>query len=123
MDTKQLGSFVGSNAFGVKRRVRAEKEQAYFTVFKEGILGSAGMVNIEEASVEQAKLIRPQIRVLIVGNLQQPYVGGDTDHNEATIDNPVQTSSYNFYVYFKPQAVLFYNLQSGEVYYRGLISS
>jgi hypothetical protein len=119
--TWQAGSFIGSNAFGVKRRVRAEKEQAYFTAFKAGWLGSTGVHKIKEVSVEQAKLIRSQIGGLIVGKLREPYVGQRADRSEATLDDPVQRSSNNFYVFFQPQAVWFYNLQSGEVYHRALI--
>jgi hypothetical protein len=47
----------------------------------------------------------------------------DTRHNKATMDNPVETSSFEFYLYFKPEAIWFYNLQSGEVYHRALTAA
>jgi hypothetical protein len=93
-DIRDAGSFVGSNAFGIKRRVRVEEKQAYFMLCKEGLIRSSGILKIEEVSIEQAKLIRPQIRVLIVGKLRRPYVGLDTRHKKATLDNPVETYSY-----------------------------
>jgi hypothetical protein len=120
-NTAQSGSFVGSNAFGVKRRVRAETEQFYFMAFQDTRIGLADTFNIENVGGEQAKLIKPQIRVLVIGTLQEPYAGLSASQNKATLDDPVQTTSYEFYLYFKPEAIWFYNLKSGEVYHKALL--
>ncbi len=117
-DSKFIGSFIGSNAFGVKRRVRAETENYYHLLFNKGIIGRANTLTINEVSVEKAKAIRPLLRTLIVGTLIDPYIGGDKDETSATISDPVKTTTYNFYAYFEPTAFWFYNLETGEVYYR-----
>jgi hypothetical protein len=117
----QLGSFVGSNAFGVKRRIRAEVEQFYFMTFPETQLNLADTFTIENVGAERARLIKPQIRVLIVGKLQEPYMGVSSDQIDATLSDPVQTTSHDLYLYFKPEAIWFYNLRTGEVYHRALI--
>lgn len=117
-DSKSTGSFVGSNSFGVKRRVRTEAETGYYLLFQAGIIGQANKLIIHDVSIEQAKVIRPWLRVLLIGTLAEPYTGGDKDEDGATLDNPVKTSTTYFYVYFKPEAFCFYNFETGEVYYR-----
>lgn len=115
---QKSGSYIGANAFGVKRRVRVEKEMNYYLIFKSGIIGEAKMLTIQEVKPEKARAIRPHLRVLLVGVLTDPYIGGDKDETAATIDDPVKTSTFNFYAYFKPMAFWFYNFETGEVYYR-----
>jgi len=116
--SENKGSFIGSNSFGVKRKVRSEKEEGYYVLFKAGEIGEANLLTLQDVSVQQAKLLRPKLRVLVVGKLQYPYVGAESFKKKATIDTPVQTDSLYYYLYFKPEAFWFYNYETGEVYYR-----
>lgn len=117
-NNKKAGAYVGSNAFGVKRRVQVETEQIYYLLFKPETLGKANTLTIHDVKPETAKVIRPQLRALLIGTPMEPYIGGDKEETDATIDDPVKTLTYSFYLYFKPKAIWFYNTQTGEVYYK-----
>lgn len=121
--TEQVGSFVGSNSFGVKRKVKAKEQVAQFLLFKAGQIGQANILTIEDVTVQQAKSIRPHLRAIVCGKLKYPYIGADSEKTNATLDEPVQTSALSYYLYFEPLALWFYNSETGEVYYRADLKS
>lgn len=117
-DNISQGSVIGSNAFGVKRRVKVEKETSYYLLFGSGRIGRANTLTLEEVKPEQAKSIRPLLQMLLICELIAPFTGGDKDETGATIDEPIKTTSLNVYTYVMPLAFWFYNSETGEVYYR-----
>lgn len=108
---KPLGSYVGSNAFGVKRRIRAYHRNEFYI----GIPSTSSLECVCPLPAHQAPLIKARLRLLVVGRIAPPYIGEAKEENEATISDPVQVVTNQYVLYVQPEAFLVYDFQSGKI--------
>jgi hypothetical protein len=68
-------------------------------------------------SPEEARLAKSQIRELLIGNLEAPFVGEDgANVGDATIDSPVQLHMSYHTINMQILQVWFYNATTGKIY-------
>lgn len=108
---KQIDSYVGSNAPGVKRPVRASHRTELYI----GIPAKPSPECACPLPTDKARLIKDRLRLLVIGRIVSPYVGEATEENEATISDPVQVLTNQYVLYLQPETFMVYDFQSGEI--------
>jgi hypothetical protein len=110
--SRQTGSYVGSNAFGVKARV-TKHEVTYFCLG-----GNIGHEVAFPVDPEKARKVKPNLRVLLIGSLAAPYRSESSDYSEATISDPVEVSYSAYILHLDVEQVWVYDWMTGEIVYR-----
>ena len=110
------GSRVGRTAFGVRRRyvVRSYGSLALalaadrFTPWAEGIFVPLSPV--------EARVVINRLRVALTGRIVAPFVAYSSDREGATLSDPEEAYYHDFYLFFRPDTLLVYDQQTGEIY-------
>lgn len=102
-------SYVGSNAFGVTRQIDEimrvttglafDVSSPFYDVGADGFgeMFAAPRIVSLSASAENAKLLKKNLRLLIIAKLMSPYFIETQKHTEPTIDDPYdQTQIYHY---------------------------
>jgi hypothetical protein len=125
-------SYIGSNGFGAKREVNAWEHTEYEVLLSNSGFHSAlhhrDALNAFVVSrtfhiaipmpLERAKTVKPQIRVLVIGKLSEPFVSSGSSYDGPTIDDPIELSVSYKYVQMDISAIWVYNHETGTVYVR-----
>lgn len=128
--SKQIGQYVGSNAFGVKRAVRKyadtwlnlafsipSGETHGETFYLPKIDLSPYLAGIKCETEKRCKGLRSFAaysatrfsRVLITGFLTEPYISRDSNETTATIDDPEERFSVTHRIHISPDQVWVYD--------------
>lgn len=114
--TKGLGSFVGRNLFGVKKRVAVTKTTSLrLAVPTESVDALIRGLLVPVAPAE-ARVMSTRLRLAVTGSVVEPYGGENTGEDDATMSEPKQEHYSRFYVFFRPDAAIVYDIQTGVVY-------
>jgi hypothetical protein len=127
---KVIRTYTGQNSFGIKRRV-VEKEsyscdlillnpgELGFKKDQYDVLGDRQNivfdVQMDPATAQKAK---QNLKLLVLFQVGPPYVGNAKDYDSPTIDDPVEVTSYKFYIYANVIEVWLYDSKTGEIYAR-----
>jgi len=120
-----VGSYVGSNAFGVKKLIHKVKRTnlnlsvdtpdwflaSYTKRVRYGV--SPGFVLPVNAA--DAERFSQTLRVLLVGSLRAPFVTRDIGGSEPTITDPVDLTTIEQTVHVQLRAVWLYDVRTGSV--------
>ena len=115
----KTGSYVGSNAFGVKRRVAVYKGTEFHLVMPKRALGDSILDGLKlqcfGVPTQEARQTESRARVLIVGGITRPYIGKGQSSYTPTIDEPTHTETDKFYLYFDPHLIYVFDLATGKI--------
>lgn len=114
--SKPLGSSVGQNAFGVKKRysIRAYSyldlvvPDSKVAAFRDGII-------IQGIAPERARRLTGRVYIALRGKLAHPFISDQTSKDAATIATPEEAHRHNFYIYFEPESIIAFDKLTGEV--------
>lgn len=113
---KTIGSAIGRNAFGMKKRIVITS----YTSLRLAVPGeSVRKLNrgvLLPAVPAVARAMAGGIRLAITGQLIPPYGGEETDTDTATMTDPEEAHYFKFYIYFRPDTAVVYDIRTGEVY-------
>jgi hypothetical protein len=118
---KAIGSYVGSNAFGVKKQIFKVKANSVGLIVPNlssmGWPGGYGdqTVTLTGVSPDAAMGAKSNLAVLFVGALQAPYVETGVDNDSPTIQKPLETSTLQRAVRMIPRCTAIVNRKTGEV--------
>lgn len=130
---RYVGSFVGSNSFGVKRKVkRYERIEAslFFQNADDWGLGTfsdkRGDLVPEPDTIKLAAglprtiapSVKPRLAVLSVFSLSEPIIAFDSNTDKATLDDPVEEETSRFFVSAEIRSLWLYDYKTGTVYAR-----
>lgn len=130
--SKQIGQFVGSNAFGVKRKIRRYSDEWLNLAFRlpsgdafhiPKIELSTYLANVQCEGEKQCKGHRwlaaftatRVSRVLVTGFLDEPYISSELEETTATIDDPEERSILKRRIHIRPDQIWIYDSASGAV--------
>lgn len=107
-------NYVGTNAFGVKVRVRSLIEGTYAVSFNASDwLTVQGLVLA--ISAQQARVIKPHIRLLLVCSLREPFTQENVIGQDATVRNRYEHYIDEHYVTIQPEQLWIFDARSGRV--------
>lgn len=119
---KRLGSYIGSNAFGVKKRIQAWRDTEIIVGITKKFISSIDSSNPIACSfsvdAQYAKTLKNTVRLLVIGKLTKPYMGQYEYEDTATITNPTHVITKSFMIYIQPVAIRVYDIQTGKVFCR-----
>jgi hypothetical protein len=125
------GSYVGTNAFGVKKLV--SRRNVYQTIIEMnpphwlqvamgGDRGSLDPYAFEgregvrfPMTAGEAMLFRNRLKAVAIGTLEAPFVAECVDSNDATIDDPVDEIVHSKQLHFHLQQVLLFDESTGRI--------
>jgi hypothetical protein len=104
-------TYVGQNAFGVKKLIKYKK---FENIDIEGDKIKPEFI-LEKIPPSDAQILLPNLRLLIVGTLLQPFVKSNPVSYKPTLDDPEHTDGSNYSLVIEEEEVWLYNLTSGKV--------
>lgn len=128
-----LGSFVGSNSFGVKRKVRRYGRTEVSLVFDNldewglGFQSDRRSASSPEPNTimltaglhkKIAPLVKPRLLALAVFTLTEPVLSWDVDTDKATLDDPVEQATTRYFLGANVRSIWLYDYKTGTVYAR-----
>lgn len=115
-------SYIASNPFGVKVRVRSGTLEQYEIAFNNrdqlpGFNSEMDPSIILNVALEpkEAQAISKNVRVLAICRLVQPFATSETDHHQGTVDNPLDLLVKSHYIHAQLLGLWVYNISSGRV--------
>lgn len=115
-NSRTVGSGVGQNAFGVRKRYKIKTYTSLrLAVPTESISRLTRGLTLP-ATPSSARVMYPGIRLALTGRLIPPYGGEETEVDGATISDPEEAHYFKYYLYFEPDAAVVYDIRTGEVY-------
>lgn len=115
-NSRTLGSGVGQNAFGVRKRYKVTAYTSLRLAVPTDTISRLTRGLTLPATPASARVMYPGIRLALTGRLIPPYGGEGTEVDEATISEPEEAHYFKYYLYFQPDAAVVYDIRSGEVY-------
>lgn len=128
-DSRQVGSFIGRNAFNRSTRVTVRRNtslrMACLNYFFEGMFLDSRFLEKCSVSVpiplNVAKETKSRLRVLLIGNtipVSGVYARSFSEVIEATLQEPVQNRNFEYLFYFVIRDVWVFDFGTGEVFSR-----
>jgi TonB family protein len=115
-NSRIVGSAVGRNAFGVRKRYKITAYTSlHLVVPTESITRLTRGLRLP-ATPASARVMYPDIRLALTGRLIPPYGGEGNKVEDATISEPEEAHYYKFHLYFEPEVAIVYDIRTGEVY-------
>jgi hypothetical protein len=118
------GEFIGSNAFGVKRRITRKayldtnltgKRPEWLDWETEQMDEFSEPKALLPMSPDAARLSKVHVGMLFIGAIQPPFISADEQHETATIDSPEESTTYIHNLNLALQQIWLYDVQSGQV--------
>lgn len=116
---------VGSNAFGASRRITTTNYVQYEVAFKRTNMGSlaryrhSGLEQTISISIsmgpDEASTVSLQTQALLICKLASPFVSEAEIYKTATLDDPTEMHSTEFYVHVAPLDLWLYEPSTGKV--------
>lgn len=130
--SKNLGSYVGTNAFGARVRISRMVEALYemapsdFTWFVSQTRATEHPISYVDGefsvaltcTVDQAKALRPYLSVLFVVSPTEPFYKTDEWSYPATFDLPISLTGTSRALVVSIKAIWVYNSRSGDILLR-----
>lgn len=110
-----LRSFVGENAFGVKRNITVTQVTIYGVVFRQQ--GDTGDTSDVVFSVPRAKAkeMRAGLKFVVSGKLASPFTVADADYATATVQSPHEAEVRRRAFVIEPQCAAIVDGATGHV--------
>ncbi len=104
-------TYIGQNAFGVKRRIKYTKfENVLIKINK-----SRPDFTLANITPENAQIMLPNLRLLIVGTLLQPFAETSSVSYKPTIDDPEHIDGRNYSLIMETEEIWLYDFETGKI--------
>lgn len=113
---KTAGSAVGRNAFGLRKRIVINVYTSLRLAVPSDSVKRLNSGILLPAVPAVAREMAGSIRFALTGHLIPPLGGEETDTDTATISDPEEAHYFKYYIYFKPDTAVAYDVRTGEVY-------
>lgn len=113
-EVKQLGSYIGSNAFGAKVRVKKSSATVTRLLVEASSPGSICTADVKVTRAE-AKQVAERAMWAIVGHLAPPYYAVTATYTSPEISNPVEHMTTYRNLPFKMEQIALYDPRTGEI--------
>ncbi|KAA0680360.1 hypothetical protein DS843_13690 [Roseomonas genomospecies 6] len=119
---QDLDSYIGGNAYGAKRKVikLSQRNGGVAVARSNSILDAAawpssGWSRSFNMSVDEARATKGNLRVLVIGGLNTPFLLTGYDGNNPTISNPVDITTVTHAVNLTPECIVLYDTRARKV--------
>ena len=120
-------NYTASNAYGAKIRVIATS----YNIYQIAMRGNNTQLNELNLSLvltipmqpSDAIEIKKQGGVVIIGNLEYPFIGYIEDHYDPTITDPTEVSHRTHYLVIEPSEIWIVNKKNGKIYHKETIDN
>jgi len=111
--SRTLGTALGQNAFGVKRRYRIKTYTSLYlaTQSKFGPNDFSFRVTPKEA-----QSIKGRLAAAITAKLCYPFISNDQSIEEATLSEPEESHYFKYYLLLDVTKIAIYDIRSGRIY-------
>ncbi len=113
------GTYIGQNAFGVKKAVTYKK----FENILIEVDAQKPDFTVPGIPPNDARLLLPNIRLLVIGHPVQPFAKSETVNYDPTLSNPSHVVGNNFFLMITLREVWLYNFETGKVLKKTVVSS
>jgi hypothetical protein len=119
---RDRNSYIGTNAFGANVKVDRTYKEELGGVFAQGnwLFGPPGdpareMRYLLEMAPDEAKVLKPDIKLLLVCHLAAPWFHHSAHGHDPTIDEPYETLIAEHYLQILPEQLWVFNSRTGDV--------
>lgn len=116
-DEKVRGSYIGSNAFGVKKKITQRRILSIRITFAGTSMPDPCFVPVS-MSRANAKRNTELAGWALIGQLERPYLSVQSDSTSPTITYPFQDETTEFLLVLKVEEAIAFDVKSGRVFYR-----
>jgi hypothetical protein len=120
-----LGEYVGSNAFGVKRKITRWRENGLVIVAhgSKWLAPDCQVTDFDiacpvQANGPTARLLSQNLRVIIVGRLTAPFISFESDTSPPTIDEPAELHNRTKYLHVELEQLWLTDAANGRVLHK-----
>jgi len=130
---KDLGSYKGQNAFGVKKTVDKYLYTQIYLVLQDSSSFIPKRFFSNNVSIKSflediilkfpiepnnAKEAKKNLKIIAFLKLYEPYFDEDTKHDPATIDLPVSITEERYFIFANIEKIWFYNSTTRQIYHK-----
>jgi hypothetical protein len=112
-------SYLGSNAFGATRDVSSShSNDSCLAIVNPSVFGityNGALFTVNKIDADKAKLLKENMRVLLIFNISSPFISRGVSASSATFDSPYSSRREESNVYAKVVGAWVYNYLTGEV--------
>lgn len=116
-DVKALGTYVGSNAFGVKRKITRRRISSILVTFSGTKMSDPCFVPVGMSRIDAARNTKLAGWALI-GRLQEPYLSVESESTSPTITHPYEDDTTSFVLVLEVEEAIAFDIKTGRVFYR-----
>ena len=122
--TIPLGSYVGTNSFGVQKEVLKYKQadiEFKFSDFKGFKIKSDRTIGVDSVGIQipmttdTAKKSKSNLRVLLIYTPQAPYISDYHNFVTPKVTSPLEKDLYWYYLHGQVKEFVFYDFESGQI--------
>jgi TonB family protein len=113
---RTVGTAVGQNAFGMKRRIKIRAYSALRLVMPRNLTSPWGSAIKFQAEPPEARQASGYVLIALNGHLKYPYIWSDSDVDTATLDDPEEAHTFKYYLFFEPDSLVVYHGRTGQIY-------
>ena len=125
--TIPLGSYVGTNSFGVQKEVLKYKQadiEFKFSDFKSFKIKPDRTIGVDSVGIQipmttdTAKKSKSNLRVLLIYTPQAPYISDYHNFVTPKVTSPLEKDLYWYYLHGQVKELVFYDFESGQILLR-----
>lgn len=116
------GSYIGSNAFGVRKEIYKTDVTLYQFAFEDGRSTSfddpwpaKDKKTIISMTPDEARKVRSKMKVVFVSSLLEPYIAEENNHSYPKIDDPFETTEHKRAVILNLECAAIVNSSNGSI--------
>jgi hypothetical protein len=113
--SKTLGSAVGRNAFGVRKRYAIRSYSTLKLMMPAGKVAPwANGLEILNIPPARARQLMGRVRVAVRGRLAFPFASFESNHSNPTMNEPEESYLRDHCIYFEPESIFVFDGRTGE---------
>lgn len=114
--SRTVGSRIGRTAIGIRKRITVRTYSALRLVMPNHSMKGWSEGLRFRIAPSAARNASGRVWLAVTGRLAPPYVLRDADVDNATLSDPEEAHSFNFYLFFVPDSLVLYHVVTGQIY-------
>lgn len=112
---RSLGTGIGQNAFGVKRRIQINKYTSIRLSMRSDLFTTSRDTVTFRIAPFIAQRAAGYVRLAFNGKLHYPFFGEYSYSDTATLSDPEEARNFRKLIFFEPDSLVAYNKRTGEI--------